>query len=196
MPGPSNAIGEEALLSTRKLVLLCSRACPGSIIVQTLEVIRALRDAPWTVVSGFQSPTEQECLEVLLRGARPVIVCPARGVEGMRIPAAWKPAIAAGRILITSPFEEPIRRATAATAENRNRFIVSLANAVFIPHAAPGGALERLCRDHIAGNKSLWTIDDPTNVHLLALGAQKIAADMVEELAPTLGERPSLQGRH
>jgi hypothetical protein len=71
-------IGSEALLQTRKLALLCSRACPGSIIVQVLDAVRALRETAWTVVSGFQSPTEQECLEILLRGGHPVIVCPAR----------------------------------------------------------------------------------------------------------------------
>lgn len=183
--------GNEALLNTHKLALLCSRACPALIIVQTLDLIRTIRETPWTVVSGFQSPAEQECLEILLRGERRVIVSPARSVEGMRVPAAWKAAVSAGQMLITSPFEKSVRRATAELAEKRNRFVVSLADAVFIPHAAPGGSLDRLCRDHIAGNKSLWTIDDPTNAHLLALGAQQIAADTAEELAPKLAERTS-----
>lgn len=185
------SIGNLDLLATTKLAILCSRACPGSIIVQTLDVVRSLRETPWAIVSGFQSPTEQECLEILLRGEHAVIVCPARCMEGMRVPAAWKPAIAAGRMLITSPFGKTVHRATSATAEERNRYVVSLADALFIPHAAPGGSLDRLCRDRIAGKKSLWTIDDPTNAHLLALGAQQIAADTVEELAPTLRKRTS-----
>lgn len=164
-------LGIQSLLQTPKLALLCSRACPGAIIVQTLDAVRALRDTPWTVISGFQSPTEQECLEILLRGERPVIVCPARSAEGMRIPAAWKSAVAAGRMLITSPFDKTVRRATAATADERNRYVVSLADAVFIPHAAPGGSLDRLVRDHIVGRKRFWTLDDPANAHLFALGA-------------------------
>jgi len=58
-------IGSEALLHTRKLALLCSRACPGSIIVQTLDVVRALRaevdEAAWaalysTVSRPFEKP--------------------------------------------------------------------------------------------------------------------------------------------
>jgi predicted Rossmann fold nucleotide-binding protein DprA/Smf involved in DNA uptake len=163
--------GDEAILSDQKLAFLCSRACPGSIIVQTLDVVRALRGTPWTVISGFQSPTEQECLEILLRGERPVIVCPARSVEGMRVPAAWKSAVANNRMLITSPFKKTVRRATAATAEERNRFVVSLADAVFIPHAVPGGCLDRLVRDHVTGRKPLWTLDDPANMHLIAQGA-------------------------
>lgn len=179
--------GNARLLQTRRLAFLCSRACPGSIIVQALDVARALRETPWTIVSGFQSPTEQECLEILLRSERPVIACPARSVEGMRIPAAWKAGIAAGRMLITSPFQKTVRRATAATAEERNRFVVSLADVVLIPHAAPGGSLDRLGRDHIAGRKPLWTLDNPVNAHLTALGAKLVCAESVND---TLARSP------
>lgn len=171
--------GTQSLFETRKLAILCSRACPGTIIVQTLDVVRALRETPWTVISGFQSPTEQECLEVLLRGERPVVVCPARSVQGMRIPAAWKAAIAAGRMLITSPFGNTVRRATTATAQERNQFVVSLADAVLIPHAAPGGSLHRLCHDCIYGRKLLYTIDDPSNSHLLESHGVVVAPDNV-----------------
>lgn len=167
--------GSICLLRTRKIALLCSRACPGSIIVQTLDVVRALRETPWTVVSGFQSPTEQECLQILLRGERPVIVCPARTVDGMRVPAAWKAAVAAGRMLITSPFGKMVRRATTELANERNRFVVSLADVVFIPHAAPGGSLDRFSRDHVVGCKPLWTIDDPANESLRTLGAAPVS---------------------
>lgn len=166
------SLGSETVAGNRKLAVLCSRACPGSIIIRTLDMIRALRETPWTIVSGFQSPTEQECLEILLRGEHPVIVCPARSIEGMRVPAAWKVAIAAGRMLITSPFDATIRRPTAALAEERNRFVVSLADAVFIPHAAPEGSLERLCKTIPATGKPLWTLADPVNAPLVALGAR------------------------
>lgn len=139
--------------------------------MQTLDVVRTLRDTTWAVISGFQSPTEQECLAVLLRGEHPVIVCPARSVEGMRIPAAWKRAVSAGRMLITSPFDKNVRRATASLAEERNRYVVSLADAIFIPHAAPGGGLERLCQTIPATGKPFWTLDEPANAPLIALGA-------------------------
>lgn len=172
-------LGDVSLLQSRKLALLCSRACPGSIIVETLDVVRALRETQWTVVSGFQSPTEQECLEILLRGEHPVIICPARSVEGMRVPATWKAAVAAGRMLITSPFEKNVRRATAALAVERNRFVVSLADAVFIPHAAPGGSLERLCQTLTTTGKPFWTLHDPANANLIALGARPTSLSSV-----------------
>ena len=107
----------------------------------------------------------------------------------MRIPAAWKGAVAAGRMLIMSPFAKTVCRATAATAEERNRFVVTLADAIFIPHAAPGGSLERLVRDCIVGRKPLWTLDDLANANLLALGATVIAKDSLPAQYSRQGDR-------
>jgi hypothetical protein len=58
------------LLNHRLLGFLCSRRCPGDLILRTYDLIRALRDAGVPVVGGFQSPMEKECLELLLRGSR------------------------------------------------------------------------------------------------------------------------------
>jgi len=144
--------------------------------VQTLDLALALRDAPATVVGGFQSSMERECLETLLRGEHPVIVCPARGIDGMRLPAAWKTAIAENRMLVASVFDAKHRRATADLAEKRNRLVADMADEVIIAHASPGGRLEHLCRDLVASGKPIWTLDDPANAHLAALGAVPLAA--------------------
>lgn len=164
-------IGNESLLQKRKLALLCSRVCPGSVIMATLDAVRLLCGTPWVVISGFQSPTEKECLELLLRAEHPVIVCPARSVVGMRLSPAWRTATAAGRMLVTSPFDEKLRRATATLAEERNRFVVSLSDAVFIPHAARDGSLDRLCRTQMTDRMQVWTIDHESNGNLFAIGA-------------------------
>jgi hypothetical protein len=55
-----------------------------------------------------------------LRGAQPTIICPARSIEGMRIPPEWKQAIEQERLLLLSPFEKKYRRVTAALAKQRN----------------------------------------------------------------------------
>jgi len=52
-----------------------------------------------TVISGFHSLVEQECLAVLLRGPQPVIVCPARGLARMRLKREYKEPMVAGRLL-------------------------------------------------------------------------------------------------
>ncbi len=167
-------VGNAALLQTHKVGLLCSRRCPGTIIVQTLDLALALRNSAATIVGGFQSSMERECLETLLRGKHPVIVCPARGIDGMRLPAAWKSAISENALLVASPFDGKHRRPTAELAGRRNRFVADLADELIIAHASPGGQLERLFRDLVACGKPLWALDDPANAHVAAFGARTI----------------------
>jgi hypothetical protein len=52
--------------------------CSGSIVNKTFDAIRELRDAGIVVVVGFHSPMKKECLNFLLRGEQPVIVCPPK----------------------------------------------------------------------------------------------------------------------
>jgi hypothetical protein len=171
---PAAQRGNAALLQTRKVALLCSRRCPGTVIVKTLDLALALRGTAVTVVGGFQSSMEKECLATLLRGKQPVIVCPARSIEGMRMPSAWRAAIDAGIMLVLSPFAAKHRRPTEALAAERNRFLASLADEVIVAHAAPGGQLERLCRQVAVSGKRLWTLDDPLNAPLVGLGARPL----------------------
>src|SRR3954451_2325161 len=101
---PLTAIGNVALLGTSTLAVFCSAQCPGRLILALYDLAQAWRAGPWTLVGGFHSPLEQECLTLLLRGPAPIIVCPARDIGPMRVPAAWQPALAAGRLLLLSPF--------------------------------------------------------------------------------------------
>ena len=80
------AIGPVALLAGRKTGLFCSARTPGDAILRAHDTARGLRDEGATVISGFHSPIEQECLRILLRGKQPIILCPARAIVGMRVP--------------------------------------------------------------------------------------------------------------
>jgi predicted Rossmann fold nucleotide-binding protein DprA/Smf involved in DNA uptake len=133
-----------------------------------------LRDAGVTVIGGFHSPMEREFLAALLRGRQPVIICPARGLGDLRVHAEWKKPLEDGRLLVLSPFEEKLRRATAALAQERNRFVGALADEVFIAYAAAGGKTEAFAREIIAWGKPVYTLDDPANAGLVALGARPI----------------------
>jgi predicted Rossmann fold nucleotide-binding protein DprA/Smf involved in DNA uptake len=95
--------GNPDLLQKKPLALFSSIKCPGKLILKTYDLAQRLRDERVPVIGGFHSPMEKECLLILLRGTQPVIVCPNRGISGMRIPANWKRAIAEGRLLIVSP---------------------------------------------------------------------------------------------
>lgn len=166
-------VGDPALLHLSLLGFFCSRKSPGSVIVQAYDWAREARDAGLPVIGGFQSPMERECLEFLLRGTQPVVICPARGLGGMRLPAAWRAAVEQKRLLLLSPFADRERRATAPLATERNRFVAALANRILIAHAAPSSPLHELAGEAYGWGKQVFTFDDPANAELLNSGARR-----------------------
>jgi predicted Rossmann fold nucleotide-binding protein DprA/Smf involved in DNA uptake len=138
------ALGNLEILRERKTALFCSSTCPGSAILTALEGVKKMRDSGVTVISGFHSPVEKECLNILLRGRQPIVICPARSLQGIRLPPEWKKGIDTKRLLILSPFASGLRRATTTLAQARNQFASALADEVFIPYTAPGGLLEQM----------------------------------------------------
>ena len=61
----------------------------------------------------------------------------------MRLPKTWHKPLDDGRLLVLSPFPRSVRRATAATAEDRNRFAARLADEILFAYAAPDSSTER-----------------------------------------------------
>lgn len=144
---------------------------PGGVILKTFDAITAMRDEGRTLIGGFHSPMEWECLGILLRGRQPVIWVPARSIVGMHLKPELQPAFAAGRLLILSPFEPKNKRITAALADTRNRFVGALADRVFVAHAAPGSRTLALCEELQARGKPILTVDDSANSNLAGLAA-------------------------
>jgi predicted Rossmann fold nucleotide-binding protein DprA/Smf involved in DNA uptake len=152
-PRQLTARGNLDLLALRKTALFCSARCPGKVILTTYDQAAKWRDAGRCVISGFHSPVEKECLQILLRGSQPIIVCPARALP-QRVPPDWKRPLAAGRLLVLSAFAATANRVTAELAARRNEFVAALADEVFIAHAAVGGHLETLARRlHACGSQ-------------------------------------------
>ncbi|MGB4806082.1 MAG: hypothetical protein WBV59_25820, partial [Anaerolineae bacterium] len=111
-PAAIAALGDLALLDCRPLAIFCSSRCPGSLIVQASDLAHALADRGAAVIGGFHTPVEAACLEILLAGVGPLIVCPARGMY-KTIPAKLRKPLAEGRLLLLSPFDAAERRVTA-----------------------------------------------------------------------------------
>ena len=170
------ALGNLDLLQRRTLAFLCSVKCPGNIILQTYEVAKGLREAGVPVISGFHSPMERECLRILLRGEQPIIICPARSLDGMRLSSEYKKPLDQGRLLLLSPFSGKLRRATVQTSHYRNRFVVALADRIFVPYAAPSSKTQQFCRDLLVSGKRVYTLDSEENLHLITAGAQPISS--------------------
>ena len=182
--------GNLSLLDEPLTALFCSNRCPGDLILKTFDLARAMRDAGVPVIGGFQTPMERECLRLLLRGEQAVVVCPARGIDNMRIPRDWRPALDEGRLLVLSPFPATARRPTAEIAAQRNDLVVELAQRILIAHAAPGSKTETFARKLAASGKPLLTPDSPANGNLMGMGAGPVQMHSAEiGPYPNLGER-------
>ena len=113
---------------------------------------------------------ERECLDLLLRGTQPVVICPARNIEQMRLPTAWRTPVADGRMLVLSPFGASRRRPTADLAEQRNLFVSALANTVVMAHASRGSKIDWLFAEIVASGKQVYTLTLPENASLMQHG--------------------------
>ena len=171
--------GDESVLNRPKVALFCSVKCPGKLILDTYDLARRFRDEGVTVISGFHSPMEQECLRILLRSPNPVIWGLARGLYRQipSTPVDCRPAAAEGRLVMVTPFPDTVRHITAKTAMIRNRLVAEKAAAVVVAHAAPGSKMETLCQDILAAGKPLYTFDHPANAALLQAGARALSSD-------------------
>lgn len=165
------AIGNLEILDRRLLGFFCSTRCSGNVILRTYDMVLALREAGVAVIGGFHSPMEKECLDLLLRGQQPVVICPARSILRMRIPSAWRQPLAQQRLLIVSPFDGSHRRVTTALAEQRNRFVATLASEVLIAYAGPGTKTAQLCDELLASEVGIRVIDIPDHAQLIENGA-------------------------
>ena len=139
-------IGRPDLLNLSKTAFFCSNRCPGNAILAAMDQAQEWREQGRCIISGFHSPIEKECLQILLRGVQPIIICPARSLERMRIPRQWQTGIEAGRILLLSPFSPSNHRISAKLSEYRNQVIAALADEVFFGHVTPGGRIDRLSK--------------------------------------------------
>ena len=173
---PLHIVGDSDTLKRPLVALFCSVKCPGKLILETYELAKRFRAEGVTVISGFHSPMEQECLRILLRSPHKVIWCLARGLyrKTPTKPVDCRPAVADGRLVMMTPFPDNVTHITKETAMQSNRVAAELASAVVVAHAAPGGKMEILCRDLLAAGKPLFTFDHPDNADILHQGAKPV----------------------
>jgi predicted Rossmann fold nucleotide-binding protein DprA/Smf involved in DNA uptake len=181
-PALMYALGETAILHRRLLGLICSIQCSGSIVLKTFDTIRALRDAGVVAVGGFLSPMEKDCLDILLRGKQPIILCPARGLKGLRLGEKARQAVDEGRLLVLSAFAEDVRHTTAVHAVQRNNLVAALADSLLVPYAAPNGKTWTTVHAALKRKQPVFTFAVEDNAALLQAGAQPIEKHMEEML--------------
>jgi hypothetical protein len=129
-------MGNPVLWTAKKLGMLCSRKGDKNIAPTALPKADVY-------FSGFHSPMERELFEKLLECKRPIIWCPAWGLERAAEMPAVREALEENRMLI---LEMKNRDGDLAAAEQRNRFVLECADELWLPHVAKGGMLDRLMR--------------------------------------------------
>lgn len=149
-------IGNIQLLNNPLLALFCSRKCPGDAVLKAYDLARELREKETPVISGFHTPIEKDMLEILLKGKGPIVICPARGLEGMRITNVLKQHIEQSRLLILSCFQPEISRITRDMAQKRNQLVLSLASEVQVIYASPGGEVDNLIQSRAFNNADFY----------------------------------------
>jgi hypothetical protein len=139
-----------------------------------------------SIIGGFHTPIEKDCLDLLLRGKQPVVICPARDIKNMRLGKDLKTCVEEGRVLVLSPFEGMGRRPTAQVSERRNRFVGILAMAAFIAYANPGGRTEAFAKEFIGLEKPLYTFETQYNKSILEIGAKPVDPRILTQWAGSL----------
>ena len=158
-PEEIDTLGNLAALAAPRTAFFCSAKCPGDILLRAYDAATRWRDEGRVIVSGFHSPVERDCLRILLRGGQPIIICPARTLDGFRIPEEWQPAFDEGRLLVLSPFPASVRRTTARLAALRNEFVAALADEAVFAYTTPGGHTDRLRAVLIAAGKPVSSLE-------------------------------------
>lgn len=151
--------GSPTALAAPMTAFLCSKETPGATILKAFDQAAAWRDAGRCVISGFHSPLERQCLDILLRGKQPIVMVLARSIGALRLPAPQRTALEDGRLTIVSPFHSTEKRTTADLARRRNRFVAALADEVVFAFISPGGSLSLLA-DELVG----WGLE-PRELH-------------------------------
>jgi predicted Rossmann fold nucleotide-binding protein DprA/Smf involved in DNA uptake len=171
MEVPLNVLGDPGLLRLPAMGLFCSVKCPGAVILRTYDAMQRLKLHDRVIAGGFHSPMELTCLDILLRGRVKLILCPARGIERLRVRLEWRNPLEVNRLVIVSPFDGGSRRSTVQLASARNRFVAALSTSLLIPFAARRSRTERFAVDMLSAGKQVYTFSCPESRPLVDLGA-------------------------
>ena len=137
------SLGNIELLKRSKTAFVCSRKVPASVVLNCYDWAIAQREAGNCIMGGFHSQIEKDVLHYLLKGQQPIILALARGLSA-RVSSDWEKPLAAGRLLIITPFDSSVKRVCTQSAQARNQFMIALADQIAVGYASAGGQLATL----------------------------------------------------
>ena len=174
------AIGNAYLLTGKSVALFCAPGCPNELAVHAYLLAQHLRHSSIALIGGFETPVEEEWLKISLESSQPIVMCPAREIDTMRIPEQCKIALELGRLLILSPFSET-GKASTQKIRYRDRMVAALADQTVVPYAEGDARSEESFSEILkVWQKPVFTFSNKSNKanhKLIALGAQPIFPD-------------------
>jgi len=147
--------GKLELLDRKAIAFLSSRTIATDKVMACYDWATSLNAETDCVVSGFQSPIEQDVLHFLLKNRIPVIVVLARAMY-KQIPEELEEAYNDGRVLFISISNNT--RVNKATASIRNRYVVDLAQEVLFGMLAEKSSLNEIYQYAKDNKKKILTI--------------------------------------
>ena len=147
--------GKIELLDRKTIAFLSSRTIATDKVMACYDWATSLNAETDCVVSGFQSPIEQDVLHFLLKNRIPVIVVLARAMY-KQIPEELEEAYNEGRVLFISISNNT--RVNKATASIRNRYVVDLAQEILFGMLAENSSLNEIYQYAKDNNKKILTI--------------------------------------
>lgn len=143
-------LGNKDLLQRKLTAFLASRTVQTDRVMACYDWATSLNAETECVVSGFQSPIEQDVLHFLLKRKVPVIVVLARAMY-KSIPPQLQDAYTDGRVLLVSISNSP--RNSNIAAKTRNQYVAELASTIVFGMLNQSSSLYDLYRN-LANEKS------------------------------------------
>lgn len=135
--------GNINLLDLSKTAFLCSRKIPAAAVLKCYDWAIQMRDEGRCIIGGFHSPLEKDIFNILLKGEQPMIIVLAKSLPDKLNPA-FKESIKNNRLLLISPFDKKITRASEKTASARNKLMIELAEEIVVGWKTKDGNIDRL----------------------------------------------------
>ena len=147
--------GNKDLLDRKLTVFLSSKTIATDKVMACYDWATSLDSTTDCVVSGFQSPMEQDVLYFLLKKRIPVIVVLARAMY-KQIPDYLKEAFNDERVLFVSISNNS--RVNKATALSRNKYLVDMADEILFGMLTESSSLYEVYQYAIEKNKKILSL--------------------------------------
>lgn len=166
--------GNPELLRGSLVGFLSSTEIPPDLILPAFDLTRRLKMADVPIAGGFQSEVERFCLSVLLAGRGPLVLCPARSLDGMTPTPRVGPRLTGRTLVYASTERAGVRRPTSQVALRRNDLVVGLGARLIVLSAPPGSRALKSAAASLEAGRSVACFDHRRNRDLLLLGAVPI----------------------